>query len=114
MTLGADGRNPGTETADEIWSDLLEDCFDGKEADLIEAIRENSPTYIVNPYYNKTVVIEGSEESFTANLLWYEQKVILFLEEAYDDYLIAKKTGWHVFCTKEGFDPKELLERVGV
>ena len=114
LTLGTDGRNPGTETADEIWSDLLEDCTEGEESDLVEAIKENSPAYIANPYYNKTVVIEESGESFTADLLWYEQKVILFLEEAYDDYLLARKTGWSVFCTKEGFDPKELLEKVGV
>ena len=40
-------------------------------------------------------------------------QVILFLNDAYDDYLLAKKTGWNVFCTKEVFDVAELLGKVG-
>lgn len=111
LLLGNDGRNPGTETADDIWSDLLDDCFDDDEIKLITAVRESSPESIAKPYYSKTVKIEETGESFTANLIWDQKHVILFLNDAYDDYLLAKKTGWHVYCTKEGFDVAELLEK---
>lgn len=113
LILGNDGRNPGTETADDIWSDLLDDCFDDNEIELITAVRESSPEAITKPYYSKTVKIEETSESFTANLIWDQKQVILFLNDAYDDYLLAKKTGWNVYCTKEGFDVAELLEKVG-
>lgn len=113
LTLGNDGRNPGNETADDIWSDLLDDCYDDDEYSLIKKIKENSPKNITRPYYRKTVRIEETGEEFLANLLWDSKKVMLFLNETYDDYLIAKQTGWDVFCTKEGFDVQELLEKVG-
>lgn len=113
LILGSDGRNPGTETADEIWSDLLDDCFDNDEIELITAVKESSPESISKPYYSKTVKIEETGENFTANLIWDQKQVILFLNDAYDDYLLAKKTGWNVYCTKEGFDVAELLEKVG-
>lgn len=113
LTLGNDGRNPGNETADDIWSDLLDDCYDDDEISLIKIIKENSPKNIARPYYRKTVKIEETGEEFLANLLWDSKKVMLFLNETYDDYLIAKQTGWNVFCTKEGFDVQELFEKVG-
>ena len=113
LILGNDGRNPGTETADDIWSDLLDDCFDDNEIELITAVRESSPESIAKPYYSKIVKIEETGESFTANLIWNQKQVILFLNDAYDDFLLAKKTGWNVYCTKEGFDVAELLEKVG-
>ena len=113
LILGSDGRNPGTETADEIWGDLLDDCFDEDETAIVTELRENSPKSIAKPYYSKTVKIEETGESFVANLIWDKKQVILFLNDAYDDYLLAKKTGWCVYCTKEGFDVTELLEKVG-
>ena len=64
-------------------------------------------------YYSKTVTIEETGERFTATLIWDQKKVILFLNDAYDDYLLAKKTGWDVFCTKDGFEVNDFLEKVG-
>jgi len=113
LTLGADGRNPGTETAAEIWEDLLDDCFDDDEIALVNRLKESTPEVIARPYYNKTVRIEETGEEFVANLIWLEKKVILFLSDAYDDYILAKKTGWNVYCTRKGFDINELLEKVG-
>lgn len=113
LILGSDGRNPGNESANEIWNDLLDDCFDDDEIKLITSIKEHSPDTITRPYYSKTVKIEETGESFTANLIWDQRQVILFLNEAYEDYLLAKKTGWSVYCTKEGFDVDELLKKVG-
>jgi hypothetical protein len=113
LILGNDGRNPGTETADEIWSDLLGDCFDADEVALVTSLKHNSSEMIAEPYYSKSVKIEETGENFTANLIWYQKQVMLFLNDAYDDYLLAKKTGWNVYCTKEGFDVTELLEKIG-
>lgn len=113
LTLGADGRNPGNESAEEIWNDLLDDCYDDNEIELITMVKDQSPEIISRPFYNKTVKIEETGEIFVANLVWEDKKVMLFLNEAYDDYLIAEKTGWDVFCTKTGFDVKELIEKVG-
>lgn len=113
LILGNDGRNPGTETAVEIWNDLLDDCFDDDEVAIVTEIKEKSPELIKQPYYNKTVKIEETDEIFIANLIWDRQHVMLFLNDAYNDYLIAKKTGWDVYCTKEGFDVLEFLEKVG-
>ncbi len=113
LILGSDGRNPGNEAANEIWTDLLDDCFDDNETKIILALKERSPEVIARPYYSKTVKIEETGESFTTNLLWDQKKVILFLNDAYEDYLLAKKTGWDIYCTKEGFDITEFLEKVG-
>lgn len=113
LTLGTDGRNPGTESAIEIWNDLLEDCFDDNEIEIVERIKSLSPQSITKPYYQKTVKIEETGETFITNLIWDEKKVILFLNDAYDDYKLAKKTGWFIYCTKDGFDVNELLEKVG-
>lgn len=113
LILGSDGRNPGNESAEEIWNDLLDDCFDDNEIKIITEVKENSPESIAKPFYNKSVKIEDTGEKFVANLIWDEKQVILFLNDTYDDYLMAKKTGWDVYCTKEGFDSTEFLEKVG-
>lgn len=113
LSLGSDGRNPGNESAEEIWNDLLEDCFEEDETRLINELKEDSPQNITKPYYNKSLIINETSEKFVANLAWFEKQVLLFLDDNYDDYLIAKKTGWDVYCTKEGFDTKELLGKVG-
>lgn len=113
LLLGSDGRNPGNESANEIWDDLLDDCFDDNEIEIIKEVKETSPETIAKPFYNKSVKIEETGEKFIANLIWDAKQVILFLNDAYDDYLIAKKTGWNVYCTKEGFNITEFLEKVG-
>ena len=113
LTLDKDGRNPGTESALEIWNDLLEDCSDDNEIEIVERIKSLSPQSIAKPYYQKTVKIDETGETFITNLIWDEKKVILFLNDTYDDYKLAKKTGWFVYCTKDGFDVNELLEKVG-
>ena len=113
LLLGSDGRNPGNESADEIWDDLLDDCFDDNEIKIITEVKATSPETIAKPFYNKSVKIEETGEKFVANLIWDAKQVILFLNDAYDDYLIAKKTGWDVYCTKEGFNITEFLEKVG-
>lgn len=113
LILGSDGRNPGNESAEEIWKDLLDDCFDNDEITLIKSVKESSPENIARPYYSKTVKIEETGEEFVADLIWDEKKVILLLNNSYEGYDIAMKTGWDVFCTKIGFNVNELLDKVG-
>lgn len=113
VVLGTDGRNPGLETSTEIWNDILDDCFYENEIDIIRKLKSNSPEIISRPYYSKTVKIVETGESFVANLIWDDKKVMLFLNDAYDDYKLAKKTGWSVYCTNEVFDIDELLCKVG-
>lgn len=113
LVLGSDGRNPGNESAEEIWSDLLDDCLYDDEITLVESLKENSPEFISRPYYSKSVKIEETGEEFIANLIWDSKQVILFLNDAYDDYVLAKKTGWDTYCTKKGFEINELLIKVG-
>ena len=114
LILGTDGRNPGNESAAEIWNDLLEDCFDDDETALISNVKEQSQEEIARPYFSKTVKIEETGEEFVASALWDEKKVILFLNDNYEDYLKAVKTGWDVYCTKEGFDISEFLGKLSV
>ncbi len=113
LRLGTDGRNPGNESADEIWEDLLDDCYDDNELSIIREVKEKSPDNIEQPYYNKTVEIEETGEKFVANLIWPDKQVILFLNDAMEDYLLAKKTGWDLYYTNEEFDVQKLLEKVG-
>lgn len=113
LLLSVDGRNPGNESAEELWNDLLDDCFDDNEIKIITGVKDSSPELIAKPFYNKSVRIEETGEKFVANLIWDAKQVILFLNDRYDDYLISKKTGWDVYCTKEGFDITEFLEKVG-
>ena len=113
LILGTDGRNPGTEIASEIWSDLLDDCFDDNEVSLITQLKNNSPEMIAAPYYRKTVKIKETGEEFITSLIWYDKKVILFLNDVHNDYLLSIKTGWDVYSTKQGFDAMELLSKVG-
>ena len=114
LVLLSGGMSPGTETAEEIWANLLEDCAEEDEISLVKQLLDKSPDTISRPYYDKTVKIEETGEKMLTSLLWEEKKVILFLNDSYDDFLLAKKTGWDVFCTKEGFDVDELLRKVGI
>ena len=43
LILGYDSRNPGNESAEEIWSDLLDDCFEDNEIRIITEVKESSP-----------------------------------------------------------------------
>ena len=42
LILGSDDRNMDNEGAEEIWSDLLDDCFDDNEIRMITEIKETS------------------------------------------------------------------------
>lgn len=113
LSLGNDGRDPGAESTEEIWNDILEDCFDENEIEIVSILKGNSPKNIEKPYYSKTVTIKETGEKFYANFIWKDAGVILFLNDADADYILAQKTGWHCFSTSNGFDTNELLNLIG-
>ena len=113
LQLLADGRNPGSETPEEIWTDLLDDCYTEDEIKLISEIKNKCPEIISKPYYNKSAKIVETGEIFTANLLWDTKYVVLLLNDNQEFLKLAKKTGWSVYSTIEGFDVDEFLERIG-
>ena len=45
--------------------------------------------------------------------MWKDKQVMLFLDESYEDYLIACKSDWKCFCTREGFDIHEFINVIG-
>ena len=60
--------------------------------------------------------IENNIESGTryeTDLLWPDKKVILFLRENKDVYIIAKNTDWKCYCTEEQFDIDSFLKDIG-
>ncbi len=113
LLLGNDGRDPGEETAEEVWGDILEDCFEENEIRIVTQLKEKSPSSIERPYYNKTVTIKDFGKDFFVNIFWKKAKTMLFLNDEVDSYNIAKESGWNCFCTAEEFDINELLSKIG-
>ena len=60
---------------------------------LVQQLKANSPESIAKLHYSNTIKIEDTDEEFTANLLWEANKVILFLNDSYEDFLLAQKAG---------------------
>lgn len=112
LVLGNDGRNPSNESSEEIWNDIIDDCEEDDEMDFITLIKEKCPERISNPYYNKTIKIVETGESFFADLVWDTKKVLFFLNSSFEDYEVAKKTGWSAYCTKEKFNIEEFIRKV--
>ena len=113
MQFCNEGQNQMSETTREIWENLLEDC-DDDEYSIIHQLLEHSDIEIEKPVYRESVMIIETQERFFADQIWKEKKVMLFLTDSAEDYEIAQKTGWKCYCTKEGFDVEEFLERIKV
>jgi len=114
LLFGDDGQNQKTESADEIWDNLLEDCCTTSEQQIIIAIKKQNVEHILKPFYRQSVKIIETEEKIYPDLIWKDKKIMLFLDENKDSYEIAKKTGWHCYCTAEPFDVEEFLGRIKV
>lgn len=114
IEFGDDGQNQASETAEEIWNNLLEDCGTDDEQWLVAEIRNRNIENIAKPVYRQTVKILETDERIYTDLIWRSKKVMLFLDENKDSYEIAQKTGWYCFCTSEMFDIDEFLERIQV
>ena len=114
LEYGDDGQNQESETAEEIWENLFEDCYTDAEQHLIAEIKSRNIVNIVKPVYQQTIKILETGEKIYTDLIWRSKKVMLFLDENRDSYEIARKTGWYCYCTSETFDIDEFLERIQV
>lgn len=108
-----DGLNQMAETYREIWENLLDDC-EKEEQGIIEQLLEKGDVAISKPIYRESAEIVETGETFFVDQIWKEKKVMLFLMENYDDYLVARKTGWYCYCTKEPIDVDDFLQRIEV
>lgn len=107
------GRNQMSDSVEEIWTDLLDDC-DDTEAEIIRRIMNSSCNNISKPIYGESIRIIETGEVFYVRQLWKEKNVMLFLKDDMEDCEIAKKTGWHCYSTTEDFDVEEFIKRIEV
>lgn len=108
-----EGRNQVSDTVEEIWRNLLDDCNDD-ERKLIQEIVNRHVDNITRPIYGESVVIAETKEKFFVREMWKDKQVMLFLADDKADYDVAQKTGWHCYCTALGFDVDEFLRRIEV
>lgn len=113
ISLCNEGQNQRAETARDIWENLMDDC-DDEEITIIQQLLESGKSNIAKPIYRESVVIVETQEKFFVDQIWPEKKVMLFLTDSSNDYEIAKKTGWHCYSTKQGFDVDEFINRIEV
>lgn len=107
------GQNQASESAEEIWKNLLDDC-DEDEEDIVSSILKLTRNKISKPVYRETVKIIETGEKILVDLLWKDKKCMLFLGDNYEEYQIAKKIGWNVYSTKDGFDVNEFISKIEV
>ena len=114
MLFANTGMNQNTATAEEIWSNILEDCETSEEKHIIQDIIDLDKKNIAKPIYGESAKIIETEEEFDIDLLWKSQRTMLFLDENYESYQIAQKTGWNCYCTRKGFDIDEFMKLIEV
>lgn len=108
------GTNMSSESMEYIWECLMEDCEYDNEKDIVGQLANSHVKTIEKPFYNEDIEIIETGKRMLVDLIWKDSKVMLFLNEGYEEYLEAKKTGWNCYCTKEEFDINELLEKIEV
>lgn len=108
-----EGQNQEAEPVSEIWENLLDDC-DEADLDVVNKIIAECPKNISKPWYLESVKIVDTDEKITADLMWKDKKVMLFLSEGKDDYERSKSLGWNCYCTVDNMDIKEFLGKIEV
>ena len=107
------GQNQQAESARSIWENILED---GEDADLsvLSQLLEHSSDTIAKPWYREKFRFIETAEEVMVDLVWKEQRVMLFLAENIEEYEKAIKTGWYCYCTAVPFDTGEFLTKIEV
>ena len=113
LKFSGDGQYQLSETTEEIWNNILDDCEDN-EIEIVKEIAKRCSGNIAKPIYHESFVIAETGEKVYTDLIWPEQKVIFFLEESEEDYDIALKTGWSCYCTVKGMDINGFLKKIEV
>ena len=109
------GTDQSSESVQEIWSNLMDDCGDD-ELPVIEELASLCKGEIVKPIYNEQIILPeiDSKDLIMVNLIWESRKVMLFLSDNEEDYRKALKSGWKCFCTSEGVNCEELIKMIEV
>lgn len=113
IQLSGDGQNQSSETLVDIWKNIQEDCEEGPEREIFDEIIIRGRGDLSKPLYKESIVIIESGTRYETDLLWPDKKVILFLGENRDVYIVAKNTDWKCYCTEERFDIDSFLKDIG-
>ena len=81
---------------------------------IIDQLANSYVKKIEKPIYGEDIEIIETGKRMPVDLIWKASKVMLFLNEGYEDYLEAKKQAGSCYCTKEKFDINEFLEKIEV
>ncbi len=107
------GRNQASESATEIWENLIDDASDADKI-LLQILSERCPENISKPWYGESINIVETNEEICVDLIWKEKKIMLFLSENIEDYQKALKTDFHCYCLAEDFDVDEFILQIEV
>ena len=64
-------------------------------------------------FFDQSVSLEKRRQLYDEYPALKDKKVILFLGENKDVYIIAKNTDWKCYCTEEQFDIDSFLKDIG-
>jgi hypothetical protein len=107
------GQNQSSESSEEIWDNLIEDCS-SEEEDVLKTIQKKCPKNISKPWYKESIKISETGVELFTDLVWKEKKVILFLGENEKSYKIAKETDFDCYCLSEEFNIDEFISKIEV
>lgn len=106
------GQNQYSDTFEEIWKNIQEDCSTEAEKAIFDMIIDIGKTDLSKPIYNEEIVVRETGSRYETNLIWDDKKVILFLSELKDEYQVVKMSKWKCFCTADDFDVEKFLESI--
>lgn len=107
-----DGQNQQSDSYDEIWNNIQEDCSSDEEVAIFDEIKNIAKEGISKPIYQESIVIVETATKYSTNLLWKDKKVILFLSENEAEYEVAKLSNWKCFCTSRDFNVEEFVKEI--
>ena len=64
------------------------------------------------PVYGGSVRLERSSDVIYPDLIWPEQKVMLFLKDNYNEFERGLETDWHCFITDDSFNMNLFLKLI--
>lgn len=108
------GKYQESDSLKDIWNNLSNDCNEDEFSIIAKIAKESNNINIEHPIYNEKIINMDTNEEFWVREIWKNKQVMLFLTEDYEEYLIARKSGWKCYCTKEKFNIKEFIEQIEV
>ena len=86
-TFNDDGQNQSSMSFIEIWNYIADDTNDELEKKIFEELKVLSDEFLhYKPVYGGSVRLERSSDVIYPDLIWPEQKVMLFLKDNYNEF----------------------------